>query len=159
MQPTLFTLPTPTSGRLSTMARPRGGDWLEDELTALARHVNVLVCLLTRDELDALELRREAELATAAGLTFHHHPIEDRRVPDDGVRALVSTLSAELRAGRHVAIHCRAGIGRSSVVAGAVLCTLGLDADTALARITAAHGLEVPDTTDQAAWLRDFAAR
>ena len=41
-------------GRLSTMARPRGGDWLADEMAALRRRgVDVLVCALTDPELAA----------------------------------------------------------------------------------------------------------
>lgn len=159
MQPTLFTIPAPTPGRLSTMARPRGGDWLEDELTSLARHVNVLVCLLTNMELDELDLSREPELASSAGLVFHHHPIEDRQVPDEGVRPLVTSLAEALRTGRHVAVHCRAGIGRSSVVAAGVLRLLGVDGPTALARISAARGMEVPDTQAQADWVLAFTPR
>jgi hypothetical protein len=37
MRPELFTIGRDGLGRLSTMAWPRGGDWPEDEITALAR--------------------------------------------------------------------------------------------------------------------------
>jgi hypothetical protein len=36
MRPELFTIGRDGPGRLNIMARPRGGDWLEDEITALA---------------------------------------------------------------------------------------------------------------------------
>jgi hypothetical protein len=36
MRPVLFTINRGGRGRLSTMARPRGGDWLTDELAGLA---------------------------------------------------------------------------------------------------------------------------
>jgi hypothetical protein len=36
MRPELFTIRRTGPGRLSTMARPRGGDWLEDEMTGLS---------------------------------------------------------------------------------------------------------------------------
>jgi hypothetical protein len=47
--PTLHTIDLPGPGRLSTMAKPRGGDRLEDEMTALRNHgVDILACALTR---------------------------------------------------------------------------------------------------------------
>jgi protein-tyrosine phosphatase len=120
--------------RLGIIPRPRGGDWLADDLRALRQGgVDVLVCMLTQREMVELELTAEASLAEAAGLTWYWFPIEDRGVPaghaplDD----LVSSLVAELAAGRSVAVHYRQGIGRSPLVAAAVLVRTGVPpADT-----------------------------
>jgi len=58
VRPTLYPVHREGPGRLSTMAKPRGGDWLEDELVALRRTgVDVLVCALPEPE------RRELGLA------------------------------------------------------------------------------------------------
>lgn len=62
----------------------------------------------------------------------------------------------ELVAGRSIAIHCRAGIGRASLVAAAVLRMLGVSGEEALARISASRGLAVPDTEAQRQWVIDF---
>jgi hypothetical protein len=35
LRPNLFTIPSLVSGTLSTMHRPRGGDWLDEEMAAL----------------------------------------------------------------------------------------------------------------------------
>lgn len=75
---TLFWVATGRPGRIATMTRPRGGDWLADELSALRRAaVDVLVCLLTPVELDELELAADGRMARAAGLEFHSFPIVD----------------------------------------------------------------------------------
>ena len=76
MRPELFTIDRDAApGRLSTMARPRGGPWLEDELTALARDgADRLVCLLTDQELVELDLTREPELAAGVGLDLRRLP-------------------------------------------------------------------------------------
>ncbi|MFD9126049.1 tyrosine protein phosphatase [Kitasatospora sp. NPDC059571] len=155
MRPSLFTVPAPGPGRLSTMARPRGGDWLDDETAALAgAGVDVLVCTLTADELAELGLLGEAGSARAAGLRFVALPIPDRGVPDAAaVRPVLHRLAADLAAGAHVVLHCRAGIGRSSLIAAALLVLGGLDPDTAWARIGRARGLAVPDTPEQRAWI------
>ncbi|TXH69619.1 MAG: hypothetical protein E6Q83_09380 [Thiothrix sp.] len=50
-------------------------------------------------------------------------------------------------------IHCRAGIGRTSLIAGAVLILLGLKPEAALKHLSQARGVQVPDTEEQAQWL------
>jgi protein-tyrosine phosphatase len=61
-----------------------------------------------------------------------------------------------LRDGRSIAIHCRAGIGRSSVIAACALICFGIEAEKALALIGASRGLIVPDTDEQRDWVVDF---
>ena len=154
MRPNLFTVDLPGSGGLSTMARPRGGDWLRDEMTALAgAGVDVLVCALTASELDELGLVDESREARAAGLRFVAVPIPDRTVPEpDAIRPVLRELAGRLHDGAHVVTHCRAGIGRSSLLAAGVLILGGTDADTVWSAIERARGLAVPDTAEQRAW-------
>jgi protein-tyrosine phosphatase len=161
MRPALYVISAPGPGRLATMASPRGGDWLADELATLARaEVDVLVSALTPDERERLALTSVAGAAATAGVEFVAFPIPDRGVPDE--RALVSLairLAAHVRAGRFVAVHCFAGIGRSSLIAGATLVMLGVAAPEAFGRVAAARGLPVPDTEAQRQWLYTFADR
>ncbi|RKE17748.1 dual specificity protein phosphatase family protein [Streptomyces sp. TLI_171] len=154
MRPTLFTVYRPGPGRLSTMARPRGGDWLADELAGLAAAgVTDLVSALTPAECAELGLTAEPELARAAGLRFTALPIPDRTTPVlSHVIEPVRELTDRLRSGGHLVVHCRAGIGRSSLLAASVLVLAGTDADTAWELIGRARGLAVPDTAEQRAW-------
>lgn len=154
MRPVLFTIGLPGLGRLSTMARPRGGDWLEDEMAALKNcGVDVLVCALTGPEREELGLVQEPRAAAAAGLQFVAVPIPDRAVPDrTTVLPTLHGLAEVLHGGAHVVTHCRAGIGRSSLLAAALLILNGIDPDTAWSRIEKARGLAVPDTAEQREW-------
>ena len=160
MRPPLHVIDTPAAGRLATMAHPRGGAWLADDMAALAGlGFGMLVSALTDDEYDRLALSGVAEAAEAAGLTFVAFPIADRGVPEPGpaVGELADRLATDLRAGRCVVIHCWAAIGRSSLLAAATLVRLGVAPAEAWRRISAARGLTVPDTPLQQAWLDDFA--
>jgi protein-tyrosine phosphatase len=65
-------------------------------------------------------------------------------------------LAAGLRDGRSIAIHCRAGIGRSSVIAACALIAFGVEAEQALALIKSCRGLNVPDTDAQRDWVIAF---
>ncbi|MFE6049145.1 tyrosine protein phosphatase [Kitasatospora sp. NPDC056446] len=154
MRSALFTIDLPGPGRLSTMARPRGDDWLDDEMAALKRcGVDVLVCALTGPELDELGLADEPRAAAAAGLRFVAIPVADRTVPDRAaVLPTLHALAELLRGGAHIVTHCRAGIGRSSLLAAALLILDGVAPDTAWDRIERARGLPVPDTAEQREW-------
>jgi protein tyrosine phosphatase (PTP) superfamily phosphohydrolase (DUF442 family) len=139
--------------KLAIMARPRAGDWLEDEIANWERAgVRTIVCLLERDEIEDLGLEREAALCEASGIQYLSFPIPDRCVPDD-VETALGFAEKVISKGQPVAIHCRAGIGRSSIIAAAMLICRGVDASEALLAIGKARGLPIPDTDDQRDWV------
>lgn len=145
-------------GRLATMAHPPGGEALPEAMACLAgAGVNLLVSALCEDEVALLSLAEQAVAASAAGVEFVNLPIVDRGVPEPAampaVRTLADRLAGEVRAGRFVVTHCWAGIGRSSMLAGATLVRLGADPAQAWQLIRAARGLPVPDNPAQEAWL------
>jgi protein-tyrosine phosphatase len=148
-----------TTGRLAIAARPRAEDWLETEVAEWKRDgLNSVVSLLERDEVFELKLDREAELCRAHGMDFLSFPIPDRGVPvnTENVKQLARSIADSIRGGRSVAIHCRAGIGRSSMIAACTMIWLGIDAQQALASIAQARGLTVPDTDEQREWVIAF---
>jgi predicted protein tyrosine phosphatase len=118
MRPTIFTVERKGPGTISTMGRPRGGDWLDDEVSALrAIGVGVLVSTLTASESRELELSDEPQAARSVGLRFLSLPTPDRGAPEkSGFLALLDDLEGAVRSD-HVVVHCRMGIGRSSLVA------------------------------------------
>jgi protein-tyrosine phosphatase len=145
--------------KFALMPRPGGGEWLAEEVLGWhAAGIRTVVSLLERDEAIELELGNEEALCNSAGLHFISYPIPDRGVP--GVRAgfteLVTSLAEGLRAGDSVAVHCRAGIGRSGLVGACVLGRLGVAPDPAFAMLSRARGVAVPDTEAQAAWVKEF---
>jgi protein-tyrosine phosphatase len=150
----------PWRGRLAVFARPRGGDWLDDEISTWARSgVEAIVSLLTPEEANELELTTEAAHCHAKGMEFVSFPIPDRRVPASRSQALhlVKSVEAWLHAGKAVGIHCRQGIGRSGLIAACLLVSSGVTADAAFTRLTEARGLPIPETEEQRAWVDAFA--
>jgi protein-tyrosine phosphatase len=143
-------------GRLSVAPRPRGGDWLEDELTRWRRlGVTTLVIALRDDELAELELGQERACALACGMEVVRLPIKDRGLPDDprAFWAVCGELAARMREGAHVLVHCRQGIGRASLIAAGVLVCLGVEVEEAWGLVEQGRGRPVPDTPEQRAWL------
>jgi protein-tyrosine phosphatase len=162
MRSEVFWIDRVGEGLLGIMPRPRGGDWLGDELQALAKAgVNVLVSLLTPDEAAELGLQDEERLCGDCGLRFISFPIPDRGVPYSIPEAgrTVDLILEELWAGKAVAVHCRMGIGRSALIAACLLKSQGIGVDAAFAMISRARGFSVPDTAEQREWVEKFAGQ
>jgi protein-tyrosine phosphatase len=156
---TLYSIKGPWKGELAIVPRPRGNDWLEDDLRALRKSgLDVIVSLLTPGEERELGLELEATLAASVGLRFFQFPISDYGVPSlQSASVLIESLDAELTRGKNVGIHCRQGIGRSTVISSSLLVRGGIDPVEALQRVAAARGRPVPDTPEQSEWVRSFA--
>jgi protein tyrosine phosphatase (PTP) superfamily phosphohydrolase (DUF442 family) len=109
---------------LAITTRPRGGDWLSDELSALKREgVSIVVSCLTDPEEHELGLAHEAQIAREQGLRFVRVPIQDRGTPAnaDAFATVVDGLVADRSSGRRIAVHCRQGLGRAPLVAASIL--------------------------------------
>ncbi len=142
--------------RLAIVPRPRGGDWIDDEMAALrAAGVGVVVSMLEESEAAELELEREGDAARRANIEFVGFPVPDRNVPADTHRfeEFLAGLERHIAAGRPVGVHCRACIGRSSVVVGSLLLRAGVATNEVWRTISDARGFPVPDTDEQREWV------
>jgi protein-tyrosine phosphatase len=114
---------------------------------------------LVRDyELDDLGIPDLFERVVAFGLESMHLPITDGGVPTDpdAFRALVMAVLSHAHAGKNVVIHCRAGLGRTGLLAAACLVAVGIQPENAIGivRTTRRHTIE---TLQQEAYVRAFA--
>ena len=72
MRTTAYWIAGPWPGRLAIVPRPRGGDWLEEEVRSWQEAgLDVVVSLLTHAENTELELHQEALLCRARGVQFY----------------------------------------------------------------------------------------
>lgn len=147
---------------LAIVLRPRGGDWLEDELRRIKLSgVRTLVSMLENWEAESLGLADEGLLAERSGLSFLSYPIADRTTPSDiaSFEKFVRGLADSIRAGESIGVHCRGSIGRATIVAASILKQLGWSPKAALAAIEEARGCAVPDTDEQRDWILRYEAR
>jgi protein-tyrosine phosphatase len=159
MRPQVYWINLPMAGRLAIMARPRAGDWLDDEISGWrTQGIDIVISLLEQEEVTELGLHREAGLCREQGMEFVSFPIPDRGVPESlrDAMALAQAVSTKIGEGRAVAVHCRAGIGRSSLIAACALVCSGADPAEAFEAIGRARGVRVPDTEGQRAWATAF---
>jgi protein-tyrosine phosphatase len=147
---------------LAIVARPRGTDWLDDEMLQLKRGgIDTLVSLLEKREAEWLGLEDEETAAQQVGIAFLSHPIPDTHVPTStaSFRTFVIDIADRLRRGERIGVHCRGSIGRATVTAACTLIHLGWKPGDALVAVEATRGCPVPDTEEQRAWIMAYEAR
>lgn len=160
MPESIYRIESQPGGRLAILARPRRGDWLEDDLSALRRAgIDVVVSLLTAAESAELGLAEEERACRSQSLEFLTFPIADLGTPRSLKESanFIAEIVTRLVCGKNVGVHCRMGIGRSGIVSAAALVAQGVTPDEAWKRITTARARPVPDTPAQRDWVRAFA--
>ncbi len=156
MRAQLYSIQGLPAGRISIMARPRGSDWLLDEIKALREAgVDVLVSLLTPAEVMEFDLREEAECCRRQEVIYLSFPIPDRSIPPFSASTFtfLEQLKGQVSAGKHIAFHCRQGLGRAALMAASVLVLTGFSPSQAFALLSRARGYPVPETEEQRAWV------
>ena len=156
MSPDIYQVELIGSGSLSVMAKPVSGEWIEDEFSGIARYgINRIVSLLEKRESYETGLRQEKALTEKNGMDFISYPIPDRGLPDSvgEFASFTKRLYFETAGGLNTVIHCRAGIGRTGIVAAGVLLHCGFEVQDAFAHISEKRGVRVPDTQEQIDWV------
>jgi protein-tyrosine phosphatase len=142
--------------QIAIIPRPRGGDWLDDEMVALSdAGIDIVVSMLEESEATDLGLEREKVEAEHARLGFVNFPIPDRGVPGNNrqFQEFLTGLEEQIESGKKVGVHCRACIGRASVAAASLLIRSGVPATEAWHQVAVARGFPVPDTQEQRDWV------
>jgi len=148
-------------GKIALAARPRGGDWLRDEISDWKRAgIDTVLSLLEPDEEKDLDLHSERDEAHSQGLEFLAFPIPDRQVPKSEAKPtdILERVNRILASGHNVLVHCRQGVGRSGLVAACLLVTSGMSPGAAVDKVSFARGVAVPETDQQREWIDHYAA-
>jgi protein-tyrosine phosphatase len=160
MRKELYWLDGPWPGRLAVAARPRGGDWLKDDIANWKRAgIDTVLSLLTPDEEKEMDLRDEGGEATTQGMEFDSFPIPDRQIPRSEMKwsEILEKCTRTLSEGKNVVVHCRQGIGRSGLAAACLLVRKGISPGAAVEMVSAARGVHIPETSEQRDWIDHYA--
>ena len=152
MGPDIYEVSNIGSGRLCVMAKPTSGEWIDEEFDAIkAFGISRVVSLLEAPEAYSVGLSHEERYCRDRGIDFVQYEIKDREIPDSETDflLLIQALHSGIAEGLDTVIHCRAGIGRTGVVAAAILIKHGLGGSESFDTVSAARCVQVPDTEQQ----------
>ena len=146
------------NGTLALCRMPGAVTPLADDIDRLLNlPVGAVLTLTPLHELGQAGAADLPGLLAQRGVAWHYLPIADFGAPlpaqDADWRALSAQLHARLDRGETIAIHCRAGMGRTGMIALRLMCERGEDPQQALARLRACR----PGTVERAAQF-DWAA-
>jgi protein-tyrosine phosphatase len=156
MNPTIYKIEQIGSGFLAVMAKPVAGEWVDEEFRGLAAAgIRQVVSLLELREAYEVGLANEGLLCAPHGMEFVSFPIPDRGLPPsvEAFATFTKTVYHQIAGGLSTVVHCRAGIGRTGLLAAGVLLHAAFEPDKAFAHISKRRGVEVPDTEEQREWL------
>lgn len=140
---TIYPIP---SWNLAVSAAPRSSADLAD----LRRQgVEVLVTVLTREEMHEMGFPDLGTQWKELGGVWEWIPCPDRGIPERWPAP----------DSRFVCVHCRAGVGRSTLAAGSLRVRGGLTPEKAWQILEEARGCPVPDTDEQRQALLDYRPR
>ncbi len=146
-----------SSAQLGIMSRPRGNEWLEEEILSVKKQgAKVIISLLEKDEIRELGLERQSEICAKYEIVYLHFSIPDRSIPDQdkNLHNFLKQIKERINQGDSTIVHCRMGIGRSSIIAGCLMLQDGYKPDELFSHISKVRGLKVPDTDEQEEWLK-----
>ena len=159
LSPSIYWISQIGNRKIALAARPRGGEDLDYEMSGWRNAgVDLVVSLLEPSEVRELELSDEEASCNRNNISFRSFSMPDRGVPENrkNFNSLITSLADEVESGKSVLIHCRAGIGRTGLVACCLLQSVGVKADEAFSLLTVARGVSVPDTLEQRKYAESF---
>lgn len=157
----IFSIPINSKGKISIVSRPKGNEFLEESIEYLKQmEIGIVVSALTNEEEEELGLTLEGEFCNKYGIEFLKFPMQDRGIPlsISEIEIFCRNLALKVQDGFSIGVHCRAGIGRSSILASSIMAHLGYNAKDALNLISQSRRIKVPDTEMQEAWINEYYA-
>ncbi|WP_299845308.1 protein-tyrosine phosphatase family protein [uncultured Jannaschia sp.] len=157
MKPSIYPIVAEYPGQLFIMPKP-SGEWLEEDIQYYrSMGVDLIVSMLEHDEAIELLLNHEQIICFANGLNFVHLPTPDRGLPEKKeFMELISLIRKRLGRNEGIAVHCRAGIGRSGILVCSVLAGFVGSVTKSIEIVSAARGVQVPDTAGQLQFIEDI---
>ena len=120
-----------------------------------------IVTLLEPTELTLLRVESLGEEVLLRNMLWFHLPIVDVSIPSQEFERKWNDAGEQLRMilrrGDDVLVHCRGGLGRAGTIAARLLIELGMEPETAIARVRGVRPGAI-ETSDQERFVRSIGA-
>lgn len=155
----IFKIPTKLEGQIFVFPAPSIGTVDNFAIEYLKEaSIQCVVNLISDAEWLEFQGEKQQVLYAENAVDYIHYPIQDYGVPRDNnsFLKLVQTLHGYLTNGKNIGIHCVGGIGRSGLLAAALLYNQDFELNTLFEYMSVYRGKRMPDTTKQISWFREY---
>ena len=131
---------------------------MEAEVKDLKKQgITTIVSLLENHEIRELSIDGFDKECLKQAVNHIHYPMEDRAIPDSILQfdAFAKSLKERIDNDEKLLVHCRMGIGRSSMISAAILLNFDAKLQDVFSFISEKRELSVPDVMTQ----KDFIER
>lgn len=150
-------IPLKTHGKLFVSPMPFGAYDKGNRLLKMCRHAHVkhVFVLAQESEIKAKSKKNLFKEYEKIGAAVSHYPFVDMHAPDTHAIAEMAEEAVDQLSRWNVAIHCHAGVGRTSVAASCVVqSVLGLSPDESISYVK--DHMEVNMTREQCSVVKNF---
>lgn len=121
-----------------------------------------VVTLVTREEMEYLNVQGLGEGVRSRQMEWWHLPIPDGHAPDEDFEArwveAGAAIRNHLRSGRDVLVHCKGGLGRAGTIAARLMVELGRPPEDAIRLVRESRSRRAIETLEQEAHVRSCRA-
>jgi ADP-ribosyl-[dinitrogen reductase] hydrolase len=118
-----------------------------------------VVSLIEPLEMQLLKVEALGQGVVQRQMNWFHLPIPDFSIPDARFEHIWNSAGRDLRTrlqqGARIVVHCKGGLGRAGTIAARMLIDLGVDAQTAIARVRAVRSGAI-ETRQQEEYVRQL---
>jgi len=134
-------------------------DYLQQEIARwYAEGYRTVVSMLTDQECQRHGLVDEQSQVLAQGMRFYRFAIRDEvAASDTQMLSFIEQLADEKVLEQKLLVHCRGGVGRSSMLIALLAARHGITTDSSFALISQARGEQAPESEVQSNWVKQLA--
>ena len=132
---------------------------LTEDLDAIRDwEARAVVTLVTREEMEYLNVQGLGEGVRSRKMEWWHLPIPDGHAPDEHFEArwveAGAAIRNHLRSGRDVLVHCKGGLGRAGTIAARLMVELGTPPEDAIRLVRESRSDRAIETPEQEAHVQ-----
>ncbi len=135
-------------------------DLLEDIKELKKENIDVVIPLITHDEMDDYDVPNLIKLYRKNKIEVRELPILDQKVPSiKQVKELMQYMDTKFAEGKNILIHCVGGLGRSGLIAACYLKHLGYTSEEAIHLVRRVRTSRAIETREQEKFVHAFPQR
>lgn len=131
---------------------------LEEDINEIKKqNINVIIPLLTKDEIERYGVSELLEKYKSSGFEVKQLSINDQKTPSKKeVDKIIDYISLKFKENKSVLLHCVGGLGRSGLIAACYLKSLGISYEESINIVRNNRDIRAIETEEQENFVKEY---